>query len=69
VGSGVRWTGAQREVLDGDLRGHGELETLSTAAHLYALGPLEGLRGEVSIFDSVPSIARIEKDCVVTTTS
>jgi len=69
VGSGVRWTGAQREVLDGDLRGHGELETLSTAAHLYALGPLEGLRGEVSIFDSVPSIARIETDRVVTAVS
>ena len=69
VGSGVRWIGAQRDVLDGDLRGHGDLEALSTASHLYALGPLEGLRGEVSIFDSVPSIARIEKDCVVTAVS
>ncbi|HEX6776298.1 MAG TPA: hypothetical protein VF238_10640 [Methylomirabilota bacterium] len=69
VGSGVRWIGAQRDVLDGDLWGHGDLEALSTASHLYALGPLEGLRGEVSIFDSVPSIARIEKDCVVTSAS
>ncbi len=69
MGSGVRWIGAQRDVLDGDLRGHGDLEALSTASHLYGLGPLEGLRGEVSIFDSVPSIARIEKDCVVTAAS
>jgi molybdopterin-binding protein len=68
-GTGVRWIGAQRDVLGGDLQGHGDLEALSTASHLYGLGPLEGLRGEVSIFDSVPSIARIEKDCVVTTTS
>jgi acetolactate decarboxylase len=37
--------------------------------HLYGLGPLEGLRGEVSIFDSVPSIARIERDMVVTAAS
>ena len=35
--------------------------------HLYGLGPLEGLRGEVSIFGSVPSIARIERETVVTT--
>jgi acetolactate decarboxylase len=69
VGSGVRWIGAQRDVLGGDLPGHGDLEALSTASHLYALGPLEGLRGEVSIFDSVPIIARIEMDSVVTSTS
>lgn len=37
--------------------------------HLYALGPLEGLRGEVSIFAGVPSIARIERETVVTTES
>lgn len=37
--------------------------------HLYGLGPLEGLRGEVSIFGSVPSIARIEQDMVVTASS
>ena len=67
MGSGVRWIGAQRDVLGGDLRGHSELEALSTASHLYALGPLEELRGEVSILDSAPSIARIEQGRVVTT--
>ena len=44
-----------------------ELETLSAVPHLYGLGPLEGLRGEVSIFGSVPSIARIEQARVVVT--
>jgi acetolactate decarboxylase len=37
--------------------------------HLYGLGPLEDLRGEVSIFAGVPSIARIERDAVVTAAS
>ena len=68
-GSGVRWIGAQRDVLGGDVRGHVELEALSAVPHLYGLGPLEGLRGEVSIFDSVPSIARIEREMVVTAAS
>ena len=69
LGSGVRWIGAQRDVLGGDLRGHVELEALAAVPHLYGLGPLEGLRGEVSIFDSVPSIARIEGETVVTDVS
>jgi acetolactate decarboxylase len=37
--------------------------------YLYALGPLAELRGEVSIFAGVPSIARIERDAVVTSAS
>src|SRR6266853_62632 len=48
AGPGVHWAGAQRDVLGGDLRGHVELEPLSSVPHLYGLGPLEGLRGEVS---------------------
>jgi len=63
---GVRWAGAQRDVLAGDIEGHVDLETLSLLPFLYALGPLEGLRGEVSIFDGEPSIARIEREMVVT---
>ena len=63
---GVRWLGAQRHVFANDLTGHVALEALSAAAHLYALGPLEGLRGEVSIFDSTPSIARIRDDEIIT---
>jgi acetolactate decarboxylase len=62
----VRWAGAQRDVLAGDLRGHVDLETLASTPHLYGLGPLEGVRGEVSIFGGEPSIARIEEGAVVT---
>ena len=69
LGAGVRWVGAQRDVLAGDIGGRVELETLSSVPHLYGLGPLEGLRGEVSIFGGAPSIARIERDTVVTAAS
>jgi acetolactate decarboxylase len=66
-GGGVRWIGAQREVLAGDIRGHVALAELSATPHLYGLGPLEGVRGEVSIFGGPPSIARIDVGMVVTT--
>lgn len=56
-------------MLGGDLRGHVALATLAATPHLYGLGPLEGLRGEVSVFGGVPSIARIEGDAVVTAES
>jgi acetolactate decarboxylase len=65
---GVRWIGAQRDVLAGDIRGRAALADLSALPHVYGLGPLDGLRGEVSIFDGVPSIARIEDGALVTTT-
>lgn len=56
-------------MLKGDLRGHVAVDAFAAVPHLYALGPLEGVRGEVTIVDSRPSIARIEDDVVVTTVS
>jgi acetolactate decarboxylase len=44
---------------DGDLSGHVKLDALAKWPHLYALGPLEGLRGEVTIWDGKPSIATL----------
>jgi hypothetical protein len=55
----VKWVGAQRNVLGGDISGHIALTSLSGLQNLYAVGPAERLQGEVSIFDSVASIARI----------
>jgi hypothetical protein len=51
--------GAQRDVLAGDTTGHADLRTLSGRPRLYALGPLEGCRGEVTIFAGVPSVATV----------
>lgn len=59
TGFTVKWVGAQRNVLQGDVSGHIALASISNLQNLYAVGPAEGLRGEVSIFDSVPSISRI----------
>lgn len=55
----VKWVGAQRNVLEGDISGHIALTSLSGLQNLYAVGPAERLQGEVSIFDSVASIAKI----------
>ena len=55
----VKWMGAQRNVLQGDIGGHIALASISDLRNLYAVGPAEHLQGEVSIFDSVPSISRI----------
>jgi acetolactate decarboxylase len=59
AGYTVRWVGAQRNVLQGDISGHIALASLADLPNLYAVGPAEHLRGEVSIFDSLPSISRI----------
>ena len=58
----VRWIGAQREVLAGDVSGAIDLATLAHLPHLYALGPREGLLGEVSVFDGRPSVSRVVDD-------
>ncbi len=55
----VRWSGAQRDVLAGDVSGKVDLDGLVSERHVYALGPLEGARGEVSVFDGVACISRV----------
>jgi hypothetical protein len=49
LGHGVRWAGAQRDVLGGDISGRVDLAELAAIPDLYGLGPLEGVRGEVTI--------------------
>lgn len=52
--------GEMRTVMQkGDLSAAFDLRKLSKSKHVYALGPVEGLRGEITIWDSKPSIARI----------
>lgn len=57
----VETVGAMRDVMQkGDLSARISLDALAGLPHLYALGPLEGLKGEITIFDGVPSIATVE---------
>jgi len=59
VGMNVRWVGAQRDVLGGDVEGKVDLRTLLAAPHLYALGPRAGVSGEITVLDGEPWIARV----------
>ena len=63
--SRVAWAGAQRDVLAGNLKPTITLGELRHLEHLYALGPVEGLTGEISVFDGVPLIARVIGSTVV----
>jgi acetolactate decarboxylase len=67
-GAGYRlwFIGAQREtIMNGKLAAALDLNTLAGRAHLYGLGPLEQLRGEVTIADSRPALARVAPDGTV----
>ena len=55
----VRWVGAQRDVLGGDVEGKVDLRSLTQQPHLYALGPRAGVSGEITVFDGEPSVARV----------
>jgi alpha-acetolactate decarboxylase len=62
-GYDLRFIGAQREtVMNGKLAATLDLRTLANARHLYGIGPIEQLRGEVTIADSRPSLARVAPD-------
>jgi acetolactate decarboxylase len=43
----------------GELAGLIRLDTISPSDHLYGIGPMEGLRGEILVFDGIPYISRV----------
>jgi acetolactate decarboxylase len=62
----VRWSGELKKVMmSGDLKGTIDLKALSKLPHVYAVGALEGLQGEVTILAGTPSIARVRDGKVV----
>ena len=61
--------GAQREtIMTGKLAAALDLKTLAGRIHLYGLGPIEQLRGEATIADSRPALARVGPDRTVNVT-
>lgn len=61
----VRWAGALRNVHQGsDFGGQIDLAPLVDLPHLYAVGPLENLQGEVTIWDGKPLISRIKNQAL-----
>jgi acetolactate decarboxylase len=58
----VHHVGEMRKVMrEGNLAGTIDLRQLANKPHLYALGPLENLRGEVTIWNGTPSISSIDQ--------
>lgn len=56
----VKYAGAMRNVmLKGNLDAHFDCASLRKTKNVYALGPVAGLKGEVTILDGKPSIATI----------
>jgi len=63
TGYDLWFIGGQREtIMNGKLAAALDLKTLANRQHLYGIGPIEQLRGEVTIVDSRPALARIASD-------
>ncbi len=57
----VKSAGEMRNVMQkGNLAAHIDCADLRPLKHLYALGPVEGLRGEVTVFDGTPAVTTVE---------
>ncbi|HEY3916319.1 MAG TPA: acetolactate decarboxylase [Stellaceae bacterium] len=65
-GYSLSFVGSQRQtILTGDRAAHLDLLTLKDRPHLYGIGPIQGMTGEVTIADSRPSLARVGADHLV----
>ena len=56
----VEWFGSQGDFIAGNTEQAVSLERFEGLESLYAVGPLEQARGEVSIYDSVPLISEVQ---------
>lgn len=60
IGYSVKWVGEMRKVMMmGQDDGTIALDSLQNLQHLYALGPVEGLNGEITVFDGQSLVATI----------
>lgn len=61
----VYWNGALKNIMHkGDLSAQATLAELAEVPHLYALGAVENLKGEVLVLDSKPFIAQANNNAV-----
>jgi alpha-acetolactate decarboxylase len=66
TGYDLWFIGAQREtIMNGKLAAALDLRTLASRPHLYGIGPMEQLRGEVTIANSRRALARVASDGTV----
>jgi acetolactate decarboxylase len=65
-GFDLSFVGAQREtIVNGKVASAIDLRTLASKPHMYAIGPIEELRGEVTIIGGRPALARVAQDGTV----
>jgi acetolactate decarboxylase len=60
----MEWIGSQKDFIAGKTKEAISLERFAGVQNLYAVGPLERGRGEVSIFDSTPLISKVNEASV-----
>lgn len=59
----VKHSGDRMNIIkEGNFTGNIDLQDLDDINHLFAIGPLEGLKGEITINDSKPSISTLTRD-------
>lgn len=59
----VKHSGDRMNIIkQGDFTGSIDLQDLGDVNHLFAIGPLEGLKGEITINDGKPSISTLTQD-------
>jgi acetolactate decarboxylase len=61
----VRWSGAQRNLMAGDIRPTIDLGSLARRPSLCALGPREHLQGEITIIRGRPAVSRVDEGRIV----
>jgi acetolactate decarboxylase len=67
--SDVKWSGAMKNVMKkGELFGTIHLDTISNKKHLYGLGPIEYLSGEITVFDGKSYVSTVNQDSTMTVT-
>ncbi|MGK0379273.1 acetolactate decarboxylase [Patiriisocius sp. Uisw_017] len=60
----VKYSGALRTIMSGNIQSTISLDSLSNKENLYAIGAIENLKGEIQIFDSKPSSSSVVNDVV-----
>ena len=58
----VKSVGSRQAIMSNNLSGKFNLGTLNNIKHIYALGPISQLRGEITIYDSQVSLATVAKN-------
>lgn len=60
IDTSVKNKGALMQLMSGNLEATASLDSLQTLPHLYALGALENLKGEIQIFDGASYVSKKE---------